>query len=142
MPVLVLGVIDVPYDNRGGETVTTANVATWLENKYHVMETYATLHREDIERELVNSMEGALEDLFAGAPMKDPYQEAMQNVKAGFGQFLMTAEIESMGVPGVPTGAAIKRRSLRFKDKKSNGFRPSFVDTSTYELSFRAWVKQ
>lgn len=140
MTTLVLGVIDVPYDDRN-EPTSTAQVATWLENKYGVMATYVERHKKDIENSLVNSMEGALEDLYAGSPIKDPYSDAMQEVQSGFRMFLMTGEIEGMGVEGVPTQAAIDRKSHRFKDKQSDHARPSFIDTSTYEMSMRAWVK-
>lgn len=141
MVSLVLGVIDVPYDNKGGEATTTAMVANFLEAKYHVMETYVTVHQADIFRALNNSIEGALEDLFSGAPMRDPFQDATAEITSGFRLFLSTGEMERMGVAGVPTEASIKRRSLRFKKKQTNGYRPSFIDTSTYELSFRCWVK-
>ena len=143
MTTLVLGVIDIPYDNRDGEGMTTtAKVAGILEAKYGVMGTYVTAHKDDIEKELINSVESALEDLFSGAPMRDPFQEATQGIQTGFGIFLTSGEIEGLGLPGVPTKAAIKRRNLRFKKRKKPGYRPSFVDTSTYELSMRAWVKQ
>jgi len=142
VPVLVLGVIDVPYDDRGGGTVTTSQVAQFLENKYHVMGTFVEVHKADIERRLIDSVNGALEDLFSGAPVRDPYAEGVQGIKQDFSRFLYTAEMEKLGIAGVPTGAALKRRSLRFKDKKAKKVRPSFIDTSTYELSFRAWTKE
>ena len=141
MPTLVLGVVDVPYDNRG-ESTSTVQVATWLEAKYGVMDNYVNRHKPDIEKSLINSREGALEDLYSGSPIKDPYAEAMREVRSGFRLFLMTGEIEQMGVEGVPTQAAIDRKSHRFKDKVSDHNRPSFVDTATYELSMRAWIKE
>ena len=141
MVTLVLGVVDVPYDDRG-ESTSTAQVASWLETKYNVMGTYVELHRHDIEKSLINSMEGALEDLYAGSPIKDPYADAMQEVQAGFRMFLMTGEIEDAGVEGVPTQAALDRKSHRFKNKVSDHARPSFIDTSTYEMSMRAWIDE
>lgn len=143
MASLVLGVVDVPYSNKGkGSAVTTSMVATFLEAKYHVMQHFVDIHMAEIQKDLVESAEAALEDLMAGAPMRDPFADATNKVKTMFSRYLMTGEIEGLGVPGVPTKAAENRRSLRFKDKESNGYRPSFIDTATYELSFRAWVKQ
>lgn len=169
MPTLNLGVIDIPYDN-GGETpkrprkgrkkrataqqvqsespnqapsdgsTSTVQVAQILESKYGVMAAYYQQHQNDITQAVVNSLDGALEDLYAGHVPADPFAEAGQEIQAGFRVFLMTGEIESMGVEGVPTQAAIDRRSLRFKSKVAGAQRPSFVDTGTYEAAMRAWV--
>jgi hypothetical protein len=116
-------------------------VASILEEKYHVLETYVEHHTSDIGEAINHSLEGALENLHMGAPMGDPFSEAGQEIASGFRTFLMTAEIESLGVEGVPTHAALNRESLRFKSKHGNGPRPSFVDTGTYEASMRAWIE-
>jgi len=156
MTDLVLGVIDVPYENEGstpkkkpkrgegssrGAATTTVEVATILEEKYGVMQAFYDAHKDTVTSSLISSVEGALETLFSGGPVVDPFADAGQSIQAEFRTFLMTAEIESMGIPGVPTKAALDRRSLRFKNKVSDHARPSFVDTSTYELSMRAWVE-
>ena len=164
MPDLVLGVIEISYSDAGpkpprrrkhnkkGRSVeakepedtgptTTAQVAKILEDKYGVMAAFYDLTKDDILGECIHSLEGALEDLYAGAPVHDPYAEATQNIDAGFRQFLMQGEIESMGIEGVPTQASIDRQSLRFKSGVSSGPRPSFVDTSLYELSFRSTIE-
>ena len=152
---LVFGVIDVPYDNgtkaprkgkgkRRGKTnepTTTVKVATILEDKYGVMATFYDAHKDDIMRDMIESAEGALETLFMGGPVVQPFAEAGSKIDAAFKTFLLTAEIENMGIPGVPTQAAIDRRSLRFKSKVGPSKRPSFIDTGTYELSFRSWVE-
>ena len=163
---LILGVINVPYDNggkssgrkvpkkprsgkkappttksRSTEPTDTATVATILEDKYGVMGLFAENHKEQITGALVDSLKGALEDLFAGSPVKNPYAGAQDQIAADFRNWLMTGQIEQLGVAGVPTQAAIDRRSLRFKNKKSAGPRPSFIDTGAYEGSFRAWVE-
>lgn len=178
MPVLNLGVVDVPYQNEGerpgpritksgrvhkqdaeriahekwadefgfghsdDSPTTTAKVARILEDKYGVLEAYVDHHKDDIGEALNQSVEGALENLFSGAPIGDPFAEAGQEIASGFRTFLMTAEIESYGIDGVPTQAALDRESLRFKNKHGNAPRPSFVDTGTYEASMRAWVDQ
>lgn len=148
MTTLNLGVIDVPYDDRSGvggskgEPTTTVSVATLLEEKYGVMGAFYEAHKQDITQSLVSSVEGALEDLFANGWIGDPFAEAGQAIQTEFRTFLMTGEIEKMGIPGVPTKASVERRSLRFKDKVSSGPRPSFIDTSLYEMSMVAWVEQ
>jgi hypothetical protein len=55
----------------------------------------------------------------------------------------MKQEIESMGLRGVPTKAALKgiNHRLRHPYRKSNPRRPSFVDTGLYVASFRAWME-
>ena len=161
MTELILGVIEVAYDNGGkhvrrrrhnktgrstGEAsgegpTTTVQVATILEEKYGVMQAFFDDTKDHILSECIHSLEGALEDLYSGAPVKDPYAEATQNIDAGFRQWLMQGEIETLGIPGVPTQAAIERRSLRFKEGVAAGPRPSFIDTATYELSFRSEIK-
>ena len=158
MTQLVFGVIDIPYENAGappkprkgkrkrakaGEPTTTVMVATWLEDKYGVMGHFYDAYKDQITGELVESLEGALEDMFAGAPpARDPFADGTAEIGKMFKTFLMTAEIESMGVEGVPTQAAIERRSLRFKDKISDHARPSFVNTGIYEAAFTSWVEQ
>jgi len=164
MTTLVLGVVDVAYGREGelsppritkkghvhkqdakrkadAETVTTAKVAQILEDKYGVMQHFYDAHTDDIAKALIDSVEGALEDVYAGSPVSDPFAQAGQDIAADFRMFLMSAEIEHMGVEGVPTQAALDRRSLRFKSKQSDKPRPSFVDSSLYEASFRAWTE-
>ena len=163
MVALDLSVIDLPYSGepdapkprvgkkgkpRKGaakkpqlQSTTTYEVATILEAKYGVMAHFVERHHDDIEQAMITSIEGALEDLFAGAPMHNPFAEADSAIQAEFRTFLMTAEIETMGVDGVPTQAAIDRRSGRFKTKVGPSQRPSFIDSGTYELSMIAQIK-
>lgn len=158
MTTLVLGVIEVPYENEGkdapkgkkrrrgegsarGKPTTTVDVANFLEEKYGVMAVFYEQYKDSIGNAVVHSLEGALEDIFLGSPNTDPFAEAGQEIASGFREFLLSAQIEELGVPGVPTQASIERRSLRFKDKVSAGPRPSFISTGTYELSMRAWIE-
>jgi hypothetical protein len=156
MTTLVFGVIDVPYENEGAKPkkkpkrgqgsknpapTTTVQVAEILEEKYGVMQAFYDARKNDITQHMIESAEGALETLFMGGPVDDLFAEASQGIQADFRTFLMTAEIETMGIPGVPTKAAQERRSLRFKAKVGPNSRPSFIDTGTYELAFRGWVE-
>lgn len=153
MPVLHLGVVDSPYNEApppgkrrrkklAAGHVTTGDVAGFLENRYHVMEVFATLHSEDtIAPALENSLAGALESVLMGAPLTlDPFGGAMSVIEDRFRQFIDSKEMDRLGYPGVPTKASIKGIRRRFKNRLDPG-RPSFQDTSLYESSVRAWVE-
>jgi len=50
-------------------------------------------------------------------------------------------EVEKLGIPGVPTKAALRGVNHRLKHPyRRRGARPSFVDTSLYMSSFKAWA--
>jgi len=140
MTDLVFGEVKVPYDNKSG-TADTVTVAKILEGKYGLFTAFYTRHEKEIKALLIDSLEGALENLHAGgiAP-SDPFASSMQRLQAMFRKFLYTAEIEQMGIEGVPTQAALKGVNHRKKSKKG-ARRPSFVDTGTMELAFRSWVE-
>lgn len=134
---LILGVIDQPYE----EGKTTGDVAVYLENKYHPMEIFFQLHGQEVADDLSNSLAGALESLMMGAPARiDPTGGAMSKTEERFKNMLSSGELETLGYPGLPTDAAKKRRSLRFKSKKKKTARPSLVDTSLYMNSFKSWI--
>lgn len=136
--MLRLGVNDIPY-NEGG--VTTFQVARWLEDKYGVMAAFYSRHQEDVSKSVENSYGGAMETMFQGGPVvTQPLAGAFSDIKTAFQTFLLTGEIEGMGIPGVPTKAAQDRRSSRFKKGKAPSQRPSFVDTGVFETNFQAWA--
>lgn len=119
---------------------TTGDVASWLEDKYHVMEAYFAVNAQKIGDELAASAAGALENQMMGAPTTaNPYAEGMDFINQGFRDFLDSGEIERMALPGVPTDAATRGVNHRLKIKKGAA-RPSFIDTGLYQTSFRAWV--
>ncbi len=150
---LHLGVADLPYShtenlgqvkkgpNQGKDYAsTTGDVAVILEEKYGIMEHFWNAHLEEITKYLEDGIEGAFESLMMGAPPSpDPFAAGTTEVEKLFQTFLDSGEIEQMGVPGVPTKASLERRSLRFKKKKNPKSRPSFIDSGTYESSFRCW---
>lgn len=141
MSELVFGEVKVPYDNKSG-TADTVAVAKILEAKYGLFTAFYTRHEKDIKALLIDSLEGALENLHAGgvAPA-DPFASSMQRLQALFRKFLYTGEVERMGIEGVPTQAALNGVSHRKKKKKYGQRRPSFIDTGTMELAFRSWVE-
>lgn len=171
---LHLGVIEQPYTSYDGgrraakpgrrgkkaveapakaqRTVTTAQVARWLEDRYHVMEVF---YESDggVLPLLRESMEDAMEDVLMGSPVgANPFLAATSEIQKRFKQFISNRTMETMGYPGVPTKAALMGISSRFKAHKSGiGLvrrkgsvagvrRPSFRDTGLYQASFMAWV--
>lgn len=156
MPTLHLGVIDLPYvvappkrqkKPRAG-TVTTGDVAEWLERRYAIMQTFFDQRGQEIGDDLALSVKNTLESVLAGAPTNiDPIGSATSDIEDRFKQFLSQGEMEKLGVPGVPTQAALDRRAGRRrsgrmkrprKGKGATGM--SFIDTGLYQSSFKAWA--
>ena len=131
-----------PLTASSAGPVDTGMVAEWLENRYGVMTAFFGMHGQEIADALVNSLLGAAESVMMGAPPTvDPFGAMSSDVKTLFSKFLESKEIEGLGLPGVPTEAALRGVSHRFKRpyvKRSP--RPSFIDTGTYETAFRAWA--
>jgi hypothetical protein len=169
MTTLHLGVIDIPYATNvpeaarrvvhrthkngtvetftappsGGET--TGDVATILEEKYHVMEVFAEEVGMDlIAQALEHSAAGAIENLLLGAPPEglSLTAEAEGEIEGAFRHFLDQREMDGV-MPGVATEAAKKGVNHRLKHPyaKANKERSSFVDTGTYQTSFKAWAE-
>ena len=149
---LHLGVIDVPYAQapskrrrrkvRAG-TQTTGDVAGWLEDRYHVMEHFWNLHADDVVQALEGSLQGAIDNLLMGAPMSvSAFGQAETAIEDRFKRMLAERELDVLGFPGIPTGAA--QRGVSHRHKRPNvrrGPRPSFIDTGLYQASFKAWVE-
>lgn len=143
MPTLHLGVIDQPYDNKGNAGQTTGEVAKILEDKYGVMRAFYRTHGQEVADALQDSVAGALESLLLGAPVQsDPFLAGASQVERQFKEFLASGEAERVGIPGTPTGAAMRGVNHRLKRPylKSNPRRVSFIDTGLYSSSFKAWV--
>jgi len=151
---LFLGVMDLPYADGASYreagrrkpkqmgSSTTGDVAAILEEKYHIMEVFFELHGDEIAEDLVNSLAGAIENIDMGAPTSiDALGEAGSKIEERFRDFLMKKEMESLGIPGVPTQASLEGHSKRFKHPYAKRApRPSFIDTGLFEGSFKAWV--
>lgn len=157
MTVLHLGVIDIPYANDGprksgrgkkkklkqSTSMTTHDVATILEDKYSVMEIFFGAHRDQISKLIEEALAGALESQLMGAPASaDPFASVNEQIGEMFKQFILTQEIEKIGIPGVPTQAALAGVSHRKMHPyaKANPRRPSFYDTGMYVDNFKAWI--
>lgn len=132
---LHLGVNDVP-EFEGN--VQLYDVAMALEKKYALFSTFAALHKDDIEADLVKSLESQLSRVMAGQPVINPYQAGVESIENRFQEYLTTEEMAGL-VAGVPTQMAIEGRS-RIPKAKRRG--QSFVDTGTLRTHIRAWVSE
>lgn len=142
VPVLYLGVIDVPY---AAEAITTGEVAHILEAKYGVMQTFVdTVGQDSIAKALENSAVNAIESMIMGAGSGiNLTAEGEGEIEAAFRQFLEQQDMDGR-VDGVPTKASLKGVSHRLKrpNAKDNPSRPSFIDTGLYSASMKAWTDE
>jgi hypothetical protein len=147
---LHFGVVDLPYSARArtarqrarAGTKTTGDVAEWLENRYHVMEVFYEEKAVEIEDDLSDGLQGAIESMLMGAPPQlAPFGSGIAKIEDRFKQFISTKEIERVGIAGVPTEAALRGVSHRFKRPYvRRAPRPSFIDTGLFVASFKAWI--
>lgn len=163
MPLLNFGENEVPYQYsktplrmrraREGKaarprpdayTVTTLEVARFLEKRYHVMEVFHRVHGDDIAKFMADDMVKAFQNIKLGMPRdilnRSLLQTAMSHTEDAFRRFVFTGEAERVGIPDTPTQASIDRHSLRFKNQVSPSGRPSFYSTGQYIGNFRAWI--
>jgi hypothetical protein len=163
--ILHLGVYDIPYAHVPKEyranqtkhaegTETTGDVANDLERRYHIMESFFDFKKQKIAVMIEKSAAGALENILMGAPITaNPLQQATADISTEFKQFLSTQEVESIGLRGVPTRAALEGVNHRFKNPfgkyvgkgKNRTFvknprRPSFIDTGLYQATMTVWA--
>jgi hypothetical protein len=135
---LHLGVLVQPYYRR---SLTTGDVASILEAKYGIMAAFYRVHGPAVAQAIGDSLAGALEARAMGAAV-DPWGRGTQKIETMFKTFISSQEVERVGIPGVPTAAALRGVNHRLKHPyaKANARRPSFRDTGLYMGSFRAWV--
>lgn len=147
---LHFGVIDIPYAEAPKKharkvkpgTQTTGDVAGWIEEKYGLFETFAELHMDDvIAPALEDSIEGAFEDLLAGAPFgANIFGSAESKITEAFQVSLDKREYDGL-IDGVATAAAERGVNHRLKRPyRKRAPRPSFIDTGLLQVNSRAWV--
>lgn len=152
--ILHLGVLDIPYvhfdegkkkkkkGKKSAGSQTTGDVAEWLEDKYHIMQVFALNYEKELADDLAEAYRDSLETYMLGGPLAPvtTLAEGTGSIEDRFKKFLSSKEIESMGIPGVPTLAAIEGVNHRMKGNRGPPNRPSFIDTGQYEAAFKAWV--
>jgi len=122
---LHLGVIEVPEIEEGSTSYT---VGKDLEARYGLFSAFANTYGEKIAKNLAEGAQGALETLLLGN------------------------KAETVGLPGVPTQAALMGKSTRFKGKARRGARPkgqvtygvrrpSFIDSGIFINSLKTWIE-
>ncbi|MGI4765041.1 MAG: hypothetical protein ACRYGP_08245 [Janthinobacterium lividum] len=138
--VINLGVIDIPYAEGG---TSTGDVAEILEGKYGIFQMFWELHGPEVLEVIVEGKVAALENAMMGKAVEEAegYAAAMELAMTLFDAFITNKEMDGLA-GGVPTMAAIKGISHRFKNKKGSPGRPSFVDTGTMLASMRAWFEE
>lgn len=130
--ILNLGVTDVPYAHKDGQT--TGEVAQILEDKYGVMQGFVDKHEEFIAKSIEDSVAGELESLLMGkTEVSDPFQTAMGKIETRFRDYL-TKEETGFRPKTQLTGSRFKRQYRRTTKKIA------FVDTGLYRRNFKAWV--
>lgn len=135
---LHLGVLDVPYADKDSQT--TGDVAEIIEAKYGVLGAFAEHYESQIADILAESVAGTIESAIAGVDL-NPFAAAMSQIEDKMKQFIVTQEAEQVGLPGVPTQAALQGVNHRFKFNQGPR-RPSFLDTTLMVASYRAWVDE
>lgn len=142
MPTLHLGVIDVAYTGPDAKPgVTTGDVATFIEDEYHVMRVFLEMYEEQIGELLANDIAGEIESLAQGKPVgRLSVDVSMGKIGELFRDFLDAREWKQTSAQVV--AAADEGVSHRKKRPYAaeNPARPEFVDTGLYQASFRAWV--
>jgi hypothetical protein len=151
MPTLNLGVLEVAYstahtgDMAKNSQTTTFEVATKLEEKYHVMETFYNSRKEKIAGFLADNMAHAIQDMVSGHRTSATHG-AEQKIEASFRSFLDSNEMQRMQIAltGAPISAAATRGVSHRKKHPyamKNKERPAFIDTGTYRSAFRCVIK-
>lgn len=148
---LHLGVTDQVYRDKN---LSTAEVAQFLENKYHILGEFVAAHSEDIQRIIESSFKAAIEEMASGLAARDPFGTATQAIAVLMRNWITKQEVETVGIKGVPTKAALEGKSSRFKSglngvsmkQKAKGVkkglrRPSFYDTGLMVGSYKVWVE-
>lgn len=148
---LKLGVIDVPEPEGG----TSHSVGVELEKNYQLFSRFADYDMPNIVKDLEESIKGGLETYcITGQLPKDMFAASSAETEHRLHTFITEGTVETLGIPGVPTKAALEGRTLRTKTgkqirkvKKGQEFkeiigkrRASFVYSGIFEASLKVWV--
>lgn len=148
MSTLHLGVVEMPYADSGG--ITTGDVAELLEKQYKVFSIFYEVHQKEIAHLMAESYAIAAENVMMGIDVpQNPLGSAAAEIESLFRKFLSEGtptEFEKSTYGDlfrqVPTKAALKGVSHRFKKKNNGGTRrPSLIDTGLFETNFAAWME-
>ncbi|MCM2493307.1 hypothetical protein ACVCIH_17675 [Burkholderia glumae] len=143
MTTLYLGVVDVAYTSEDAKPgTTTGDVATFIEDEYHVMRVFLEMYEEQIGELLANEVAGEIESLAQGKPVaKLSLDLSTGRIGELFRDFLDAREWKQASGQAI----AAAEDGVNHRKKKpyasSNPARAEFIDTGLYQASFRAWVE-
>jgi hypothetical protein len=124
-----------------GAGKTAGEVGADLEKRFGVVETFVKLEEDFI----VDKFEGAYAsgmELGMGGGSWDIVWDPSITLEPRFRRSLTSRRFDGI-IRGVPTRAAQRGISHLRKDPyASQASRPSFIDTSLYQRSFRAWTEK
>ncbi len=137
---LSLGVEDFAYsDPDAPGAVTTHQVAEILEAKYHVMEVFYELRKRKIAEDIGKKLSGTIKSIAQGKPVKQALNDVhLSAVEEMFKDYLSADEWQQ--VSGKVIMAARMGVTHRKGKKRRGSPRPAFIDTGTYQQSFRAML--
>lgn len=136
---MFLGVVDVGYADGDG-TTTTGDVATFLEDRYHIMRSFLELNEEFIEKTIVNEVAGAIESIAQGKRVpKLDLKPATGLIEERFRDFLDSGELNHMLPKTQKVSDATLKTSARKKSGKTEQPRQAFIDSGLYQSAFRVW---
>jgi hypothetical protein len=123
-----------------GQGKTSGQVATELESKYHLVETFYTFEEDEIVKDFQGAYANAL-DLGMWGQSWEPVWDPSIKYEGRFRRALSQRKFDGL-IHGVPTQAALRGVShLRQDPYAGKTSRPSFIDTSLYQRSFKAWTE-
>ena len=131
---LHLGVNDVPEFESDMPLIDLAKI---LEHKYGLFTNFVEMHRDDIEQELVKSLNSQITRIMAGRKVTDPFRAGLERIEDDFQEYLTNEELSGI-VEGVPTAVSLANKS-RIPGAKRRG--KSFVDTGTLRTNLRVWIE-
>jgi hypothetical protein len=132
-----LGVNDVPEWNG----VPLFDVAKILQEEYGLFQAFFDANGQEIADAYAESLNHSLNRMLEGKRVANVFSEANSKTQGLFYDFINSAQVETMGIFGVPTGAALKGIKHRKKNPNTGERRPSFLDTGILRNNFRAWME-
>ena len=137
MTKLHLGVNDVPEWNG----VPLFEVAKILQEEYGLFQAFFDDQGQAIADAYADSLNHSLNRMMEGKRVVNVFSEGNSKTQGLFYEFINSSRIEGMGIPGVPTQAALKGINHRKKKPTTGTRRPSFLDTGILRNNFRAWME-
>lgn len=133
MKQLVFGVLDAIHPNQDSGIKTVAQVASELEGEYSLMQTYFDMHKDAIVDSIFSDISRSAKngETFSGKRMA-------QDIENGFRDYL-DAEEHGIKTKSAQLGISHRHKSGFIEGGKQS--RQSFIDTTTYRGSFRAWIE-